>query len=64
MKYKIEYTRRAQADLETIYRYIALNLLSPETAVNLYRDIISKIRSLESMPTRNPILDDEPFKSR
>lgn len=64
MKYTIEYTIRAQSDLDDIYKYIAFTLLSPDVAENMYREITKSIRSLDSMPMRNPVIDNEPWKSR
>ena len=64
MIYNIVYTKQAQSDLDEIYRYIAFSLLSPDTAANIYREIVESIRSLSSMPMRNPLYDDEPWKSR
>ena len=64
MSYRIEYTKLAQTDLDAIYRYIAFSLLEPEVAANIYREIIKSINSLDSMPSRNPLIDSEPWKSR
>ncbi len=64
MNYNIEYSAKAQSDLDEIYRYIAFSLMSPDVAANVYREIVNNIRSLESMPMRNPLIDEEPWKSR
>ena len=64
MSYKIELTNQAKNDLDEIYSYIAFTLLSPDVAANMYNSIIHSIRSLDSMPLRNALMDDEPWKSR
>lgn len=64
MSYKIELTNQAKNDLDEIYSYIAYTLLSPNVAANMYHSIIDSIRSLDSMPLRNALMDDEPWKFR
>ena len=64
MNYQIELTNQAKNDLDEIYSYIAFTLLSPDVAANMYHSIIDAIRSLDSMPLRNPLMDDELWKSR
>ena len=64
MNYQIELTNQAKNDLDEIYGYIAFTLLSPDVAANMYHSIIDCIRSLDSMPLRNALMDDEPWKSR
>ena len=60
---KIVYTFKARKDLRSIYEYIAFTLLVPEAAKNTVEKIITTIRSLESMPERNPIYKEEPWYS-
>ena len=64
MSYQIELTNQARNVLDEIYSYIAFTLLSPDVAANMYHSIIDAIRSLDSMPLRNPLMDDELWKSR
>ncbi|MBR1373395.1 type II toxin-antitoxin system RelE/ParE family toxin [bacterium] len=64
MSYQIELTNQAKNDLDEIYSYIAYTLLSPNVADNMYHSIIDSIRSLDSMPLRNALMDDEPWKIR
>ena len=64
MTYTVQLTDQAKTDLRGIYEYIALTLLEPETAKNLTRRIISKLRSLQKMPNRYPVYQEEPWKSR
>ena len=52
---KIVYTYRASQDLRDIYEYIAYTLLSPEVARGMAERIMDAIRSLASLPERNPL---------
>ena len=60
----IVYTFQAQQDLKNIYEYIAYSLLVPDTARSMYQQIIQSVRSLESMPERNPLYKEEPWRSQ
>ncbi len=62
--YEIETTDAAISDMEGIYEYIAINLASPDTALNQYNRIAEAITSLCNFPERFPIFDIEPEKSR
>ena len=64
MKMKIVYTLQAQQDLKNIYEYIAYSLLVPDTARNMSRQIMQSVRSLETMPERNPLYKEEPWHSQ
>ena len=64
MKMEIVYTFQAQQDLKNIYEYIAYSLLVPDTARSMYQQIIQSARSLESMPERNPLYKEEPWRSQ
>ena len=64
MSYQIELTNQARNVLDEIYSYIAFTLLSPDVAANMYHSIIDCIRPLDSMPLRNALMDDEPWKNR
>ena len=64
MKMKIVYTFQAQQDLKNIYEYIAYSLLVPDTARSMYQQIIQSARSLEYMPERNPLYQEEPWHSQ
>ncbi len=61
---KIVYTLKAKQDLQDIYEYIAYTLLAPETARRMTARIMKAIRSLESMPERNPLYKEEPWRSQ
>ena len=64
MIYKVQLAEQAKQDLRGIYEYIALSLLEPETAKNLIRRIVIALRSLQIMPNRYPVYQEEPWKSR
>ena len=61
--YSIIYSPEAIKDLRKIYSYIAFELLVPSTAEGPVNRIRKTIRSLDFMPSRNPIVDWEPWKS-
>lgn len=64
MKMKIVYTFQAQQDLKNLYEYVAYSLLAPDAARSLYQKIIQSVRSLETMPNRNPLYKEEPWRSQ
>ena len=64
MSYQIYYSEKARNDLQSIYEYIAYELLVPETAANQVRNLTQAARSLENMPFRHPVYDFEPWKSK
>ena len=59
----VVYAPKAKKDLREIYIYISSNLLAPLTAKNQVNRIRTMIRSLDSFPSRYPIVDWEPWKS-
>lgn len=61
---KIIYTNTARRDLREIYEHIAYTLLVPDTAKAISEKIMREIRSLESLPERNPLYRDEPWHSQ
>ncbi len=63
MSYTIFYTTGAKQDLRSIYSYIAEKLLVPATAAGQVQRIMKEIRSLEEMPMRYRLYDDEPWHS-
>ncbi|MCD7771654.1 MAG: type II toxin-antitoxin system RelE/ParE family toxin [Oscillospiraceae bacterium] len=63
MKFKIIYSVQAKRDLRDIHTYIEYGLLEPETAKKVSRKITQKIRSLEEMPMRFRLYDEEPLRS-
>ena len=61
--YSVIYSPEARSDIKEIYSYIAFELLVPDTAGGQVNRIRKTIRSLDFMPSRNPIVDWEPWKS-
>jgi len=61
-QYKVEITREALQDMEDIYNYIAVDLLSPENAMEQYNRIADEILTLDSFPERYRIMESEPEK--
>jgi len=64
MKYKIEITKQADADLRGIYEYIAFTLYEPEVAAGQLDRIESAIMSLDEIPERFRLYEKEPWYSR
>ncbi len=62
--YSIRYSPKAIEDLKEIYSYIAFNLMVSETAENQVNRIRQRIRLLDFMPLRYPIVDWEPWRSK
>ena len=61
-QYKVEITKEALQDMEDMYNYIALELLSPENAMGQYNRIADEILTLDTFPQRYRIMDSEPEK--
>ena len=61
---KAVYTFTARQDLRSIYEYISFTLLAPDAARNTTDRIMAAVRSLESMPERNPLYREEPWHSQ
>jgi len=64
MIYRIQLTDEAKLDLREIYEYIAFTLLEPGIAKNVNRRIVAGLKSLEQLPERYPIYQEEPWKIR
>jgi len=61
-QYKVEITKEALQDMEDIFNYINIELLSPENAIGQYNRIADEILKLDSFPERFRIMDSEPEK--
>ena len=57
-------TPASENDLHEIFRYIATELLEPQTAINLCDRIEQEILKLETMSDRHPPFKKEPWFSR
>lgn len=62
-KYHITLTAYALNQLEEIKQYIVYELAAPEAAKKLLKLMYKTIMSLDTMPSRNPMVDEEPWKS-
>ena len=64
MRYNIVYSAEARQDLRNIYQYIAYELLEPGIAGAQVDRIMKTIRSLDEMPMRHRLYEEEPWYSR
>lgn len=64
MKYTVNLSPEAVKDINSIYDYIAVALSEKEFAVNMINLIERNILSLDEMPGRYKVYDNEPWKSR
>lgn len=62
--YAIEMTRQAEEQLLEIVQYISVTLQSPHAAVNTLGALEGEINSLSAMPSRYPIIEDDPAGDR
>lgn len=63
MSWNIVYSEQARLDLRRIYEYISNELCVPDTAANQARRIMQRIRSLDDMPLRHHLYEEEPWHS-
>lgn len=64
MTWKINYSASSREDLKSIYDYIAYELLSPEYAAGQTERIMKVVRSLEDMPMRHQVYEEERWKTK
>lgn len=64
MNWEVEFTDQARRDLRDILDYISYDLQEPQVAVKLVRQITKEILSLEQMPMRYRLYDEEPWQSQ
>jgi len=62
--YNVQIIDEAEDDLRNIYKYFAFTRREPRLAKKIYRQIMDKLISLEEMPFRYPVYQEEPWKSR
>ncbi len=62
-RYEVLITDEALADMEEIYRYIAVNLRARSNALGQCDRIAGEILSLEVLPLRYPVVQFEPERS-
>lgn len=63
MTFHVAYSAEARQDLRDIYQYIAYELLAPEAAAGQTDRIMKAARSLEQMPMRHRLYEEEPWHS-
>ena len=61
MAYKVNLTDYAVEQLREINRYIAQSLLSPDVASQWMQHIKKELASLDSLPNRYPLAEEEPW---
>lgn len=64
MEYKVKITPFALSQLSETVKYISEILLVPETALKWLDVLQSSIASLNAMPNRYPLVDEEPWHTR
>ena len=62
-KYKVIIDYSAENDLVGILHYITNVLHEPKTAKRIYKSIKEQILSLEEMPLRYPLINEEPYRT-
>ena len=61
--YQVQITKYAQKQIKDIARYVKVKLKNPDAAKKLVNDLQTAILSLENMPHRIPLTDEEPWRS-
>ena len=56
-QYHVKITNEALLDMEMLYKYIALELLAPDNAIDQYNRIADAIFKLDNFPERFQIFD-------
>ena len=62
-QYEVNITRYAYRQMKEISRYIAEELFVPDAAKKLLLVLRKAIGSLQTMPSRHPLVDEEPWRS-
>ena len=62
--YDVQIIDEAEDDLRSIYTYFAFNQQKPKLARKIYKQIIDKLKTLEELPFRYPVYQEEPWKSK
>lgn len=64
MRYEVKITAQSIEQIEEIVQYISKNLSAPETAREWADALQREIRKLNSMPSRHPLVEEEPWHNR
>ena len=62
--YAVEMTRQAEEQLWEIVQYISVTLQSPQAGMNTLDALEDEIGSLSAMPSRYPVIEDDPEGDR
>ena len=62
--YSVKISEKAESDLKEIFEYVAFELLSVQTAFDLFERLEKSILNLNQMPNRHIAYEKEPWKSR
>ena len=62
--YTVEMTRQAEEQLSEIVRYISVTLRSPQSALDTLDALEEEVNSLSAMPSRYPVIEDDPAGDR
>lgn len=63
-KYTVKITAQAQEQLREIMSYIRFTLQSPGTALKMLNTLEAEITSLDQLPNRIPLTEEEPWHSQ
>ena len=64
MRYKVMISAQAEEDLRCIFEYIAYYLRSAKNAIGQLRRLEENIASLDQMPERYRLYEQEPWRER
>ena len=63
MQYEVKLTAQAAEQIQEVVSYISKNLFEPETAKRWLNIIQENITSLNTMPARYPLTEEEPWRT-
>ena len=64
MRYEVKLTTQAIRQIEETVQYISKILFAPETARKWADTLQREIRKLDSMPSRYPLIEEEPWRTK
>jgi len=64
MNWEVIYTEDAEQDLQDIYEYISDVLLEPKIAQGQINRIMDSIESLDNLPLRHHLYNNEPWRTK
>ena len=63
MTYRVQLAEQAKRDLRSIYEYFSFTKQEPRIGRKIKQRIVEKLNSLNEMPHRYPVYQEEPWKS-